>query len=292
MNISKTKIGIFSILIAFFMLCSISANFAGSYGNNGFDVANVEADDFTQLNANKNIFSIEKGKIPKKYKQYENYTFQIAKGSKIKYKAAINPAGNVLVTNLKGTKVKNAVINFGDGTKKKGAGWISHTYKKAGWYKITVNLNGTCTAFDFFGTPCNGSGKITNGTKVYLVYVSNKPQLSLSKLTSGYTTLKNYKKGNIGYLDVKVTNVGASSSKATKIKMWYEQPNKFGKVYSKLKKYTKTAKLKALKAGKSTTVRIYFSIPKKYAKLWKNIKLDSLNRVNQISKTDSLFRFR
>lgn len=292
MNINKkTKFGIFTILIAAFLLCSTSAVFAVTFGGNGFEVNNNEADIFTQLSAkdvNNKIFSIEKNKIPKKYKQYENYTFQVAKGKKISYKATINTDGDGLATNLKGTKVSRATIDFGDGTKKSGTGYISHAYKKTGWYLIKVTLSGTCTGFDFFGMQCNGTGKINNGTKYYVVYVANKPQLALTKLTAGYTN----QKGNINFLSVKVSNVGSVSTKATKIRIWYQDPKTFGKVNSKLKSYTASAKLKALKPGKSTTVRIYFKIPKKLASYVKDIKLDygSKNK-NQMSSLINLYSF-
>lgn len=294
MNINKTKAGIFIILITLFILCSISTTSAGSYGSNGFEVNNDESNGFTSLNVNKEVYSIDKNKIPKKYKQYEAYTYQIAKGKKISYKAVINTAGDGLglVTNLKGTKVKRATIDFGDGTKKVSTGWISHTYKKSGWYLIKVNLDGTCTGFDFFGTTCNGTGKINNGTKYYLFYVANKPQLSLTGITAGYTSQKNYKNKYISFLDVKISNVGSLSTKATKIKIWYQDPKKFGKVHPKLKKYTATAYLKALKPGKSTSVRIYFKIPKALAKYVKNIRLDYLNKnKNQMSVSNNLYSF-
>lgn len=296
MNVNKKLSFVILIAISLFIVCSMQSVFASSsYSSNEFTSTDSSADPFTQLSANKNVYSIDKNKIPKKYKQYENYTFQVAKGAKIKYKASINTAGDGIVYNLKGAKVKSAYIDFGKNNKKvKSAGWITQTYKKTGWYLIKVNMNGTCTGFAnslFQLSDINGVGKIINGTKYYLVYVANKPQLSLSKITAGYTSKANYKKGNIGFLDVKITNTGSLTSKATKIKIYYQDPKKFGKVYSKLKKYTATAKLKALKAGKSTTVRIFFKIPKSYNNLVKNIRLDYLNKVNQISRADNLYSF-
>ena len=271
-----------------------SAFAANSYGAESFNVSDEDADIFTQLGANKNIFSIDKSKIPAKYKQYENSAFQVPKGSAISYRALVNTAGDgMLVSNLKNAKVDSATIDFGDGTKKSGTGWISHTYKKAGWYVITVNIYGGCTGYDFFGNPGNGIGKISNGTKQYLIYVADKPQLVLSKISAGYTNKKDYLKGNINFLSIQVTNVGSVSSKATKVSIWYEKLNEFGKVHPSLKKYTASANIVALKSGKSTTVRVYFKIPVKYASLWKNIKLDSANKnLNQISKVDNLYRFR
>lgn len=288
----------FAILLvsSLIVLCSISAVSADSYGPNGFDVSNGGADAFTQLTANKNIYPTENMKVPKRYKEYENSTFQVAKGSKISYKAAVNTNGDFLVNNLKGTKVKSATINFGVGSTKKGTGWISQTYKKKGWYLIKVNINATCTAYDYFGNPINATGNITNGTKYYLVYVANKPQLSLSKVSITAKSQKDVnaykKKGNINYLSIKVTNVGSVTTKATKIKMWYQDGNKTGKVHPKLKKFTVSAKVKSLKPGKSDNVIINFKIPKKYANYVKNLKLDSANKnKNQMSKAFNLYSF-
>lgn len=289
LNINKTNVGIFAILVVFFILCSLSTVSAYININGGEATINNEGDNqannYAGLGGNGNIFASEKSKIPKSIKKYENNTFQVAKGSKVKYRGAIKNGMTV-----EGVKIISSYINFGDGSKKKSNGWISHTYKKSGWKKITVTFNATFTKLDtgFMG---NLSGKIQDATAIYYVYVANKPQLSLSKITAGYTSKANYKKGNIGFLDVKITNTGSLTSKATKIKIYYQDPKKFGKVYSKLKKYTATAKLKALKAGKSTTVRIFFKIPKSYSKLVKNIRLDYLNKVNQISRADNLYSF-
>ncbi len=294
LNINKQKIGILLIITIFFMLFTISATSASISGPGNVKITDESGNDYGQLSSNTKVYSIEKDKIPKKWKNYENYTFQVAKNKVIKYKASINPNGNPLITNMSGVKVKNAYIDFGDGTKKRTTKWISHAYKKSGWYKITIKFNATFEKCMFLGMESSGTGEIINGTKEYLVYVTNKPQLTISNITSGYTSYANYKKKNINYLDIKVTNIGSTKSKATKIKMWYQKPGdeNFGKIYPKLKKYTKSAKLKALSAEKSAIVRIYFNIPKKYQKLWKNIKLDSLNRVNQIDRDATLYKIR
>jgi len=289
LNIKKTKIVIFAILVAFFMLTFISTNFAATSVGGMKDIDYNE--NYVKLNANKQVYSIEKSKIPKKLKSYEDKTFQVAKGKKIKYKASVNAAGN-LFYNLKGIKVKKASVNFGDGNKKTTTGWIAHTYKKSGWYKIKV------TIIEATFTNCSSdmiysqdmSGSITNTTKEYLVYVANKPQLSLSMISAGYYTKKNYQKGNIDYLVIKVANLGSKASKATKISMWYQKPgNKnIGKVYSKLKKYTASAKLKALKPGKTAKIILKFKIPKKYSKLVKNLRLGT-SSLNQISKSNAFY---
>lgn len=289
MNVKK--IGIFTILITFLMLCSIAASFAGTGIGGMKDIDYSE--NYVQLSVNQKIYSVEKSTIPSKYKQYENKTFQVAKGKKTQYKASVNSAGN-LFYDLKGVKVKKASIDFGDGTKKTSTGWISHSYKKAGWYKIKVTIIEATFTDSKSGliSSSDMSGEITNTTREYLVKVTNKAQLDITgNITSYSSNKKDYKKGNINYLTVKVTNTGSVTSKATKIKIWYQDPKKFGKVYSKYKKYTKSAKLKALKPGQSTTVKIYFSIPKKLSKLVKNIRLDSLNKVNMISRSDSIYSF-
>lgn len=296
MNINKTRVGIFAIILAFLILFSISASSAASsYSDNGFTVTDNNADVFTQLSANKGIQTIEKNKVPKKWKAYESYTFQVAKGKKIKYKASINSAGDIIVSNLKNMKVSSATINFGDGTKKKTTGWISHTYKKTGWYFITVNLNGSCKGYDYLagGKGLKTSGKIINATKIYLVKVTDAPQLSLSKsqpITAGYYSQKSYRKGTIDYLVIKVANLGSKTSKATKISMWYQKSGdkNIGKIHPKLKKYTASAKLKALKPGKSAKIILRFKIPKKYSKIVKNLRLGT-SSLKQISKRDALY---
>jgi hypothetical protein len=121
----------------------------------------------------------------------------------------------------------------------------------------------------------NVNGTILEATKEYLVHVSTKPQLALNQISCGYNSYKSYKNKNIDYLIVKVKNVGSSASKSTQIKIWYEQPNKVGAVYSKLKSFTSSANIKSLKPGESTKVLFKFNIPHKYSKLWKDILLDS-----------------
>lgn len=292
MNINKTRVGIFAIILAFLILFSISTSSAVSLdGKGNFEVADHEAEKFTQLSANKGIQSIEKNKVHKKWKAYENYTFQVAKGNKIKYRASINSAGDGVFINLKNMKVKGAVIDFGDGTKKRTNGWVSHTYKKVGWYFIKVNLNGSCTGYTLnFGYPqdVKAKGKIINGTKIYLVKVTDAPQLSLGKsqpITVGYAN-----KGTIYSLVIKVANVGSKTSKATKISMWYQKSGdkNIGKIHPKLKKYTASAKLKALKPGKSAKIILRFKIPKKYSKIVKNLRLGT-SSLKQISKRDALY---
>jgi hypothetical protein len=271
------------------MLCSISASSAtiniNKTGNfiitNDF---NNIANTYAGLGANNKVYSIEKKKVPKSIKQYENYTFQVSKGKKIKYRGAIKNGAD-----FKGVTIKSSYINFGDGTKKKSTGWISHTYTKTGWKKITVTFNATFKEYNFWGV--TASGKICDATAIYWVYIANKAQPDLRSISKYSSNAKDFKKGNVNFITIKVTNFGSVTSKATKIKVWYQDPKKFGKVYNKLKKYTATAKLKALKPGKSTAVRIYFKIPKKYSKLVKNISLDYLKKVNVISRRDTVYSF-
>ncbi|MBZ9571645.1 hypothetical protein KQY27_08815 [Methanobrevibacter sp. TMH8] len=288
MNINKTKIGIFAILIAFLIICSVSTVSAAMNINNGKVTINNDLDNaannYAGLGGSGNIFAIEKSKIPKSIKKHAQNTFQVAKGKKVRYKGATKSGMAV-----EGVKIKSSYINFGDGTKKRSSGWISHAYKNSGWKKITVTFNATFTKFNIGGLGTY-SGKIQDATAIYYVYVANRPQLVLNAVKAGYSNYRDYKRGNINFLKVKVSNVGSLSTKATKIKIWYQYPKKFGKVHPKLKKYTATAKIKALRSGQSAIITIYFKIPKKLAKYVKNIRLDSLNRnKNQIYRANNLY---
>ncbi|MEA4957675.1 MAG: hypothetical protein VB038_08100 [Methanobrevibacter sp.] len=235
-------------MIAFFILCSISAASAGMTlsgdqviitNGNGNTTDNM-SNTYAGLSANKGVYSIEKNKIPYKLKKYENSTFQVVKNKYIKYKGTLTDAV---------TTKSISYIDFGDGTKKKSSTWINHKYKKAGWYKITVTFNASFTNLTIAGLSTNLKGKIYNSTKTFLVKVTDAPQLSLTtspSISAGYYTKKNFKKGNIDYLVIKVANLGSKTSKASKITMWYQKPgsSNFGKVYSKLKKYTTSAYIK------------------------------------------------
>jgi hypothetical protein len=286
----KFKLGIFAIF-AVCMLCSLAASTAYvNMGSNSITVTNDgdnSSNGYAQLSADGIIYPMD-GKLPKNYEKYKSSTFQVSKYKKVKYKASVRSQG--LLNNITGVKIKNSYINFGDGTKTSYNGWIAHTYTKSGWYKIIMSFNATFANASCMGQKLNGT--IIGATKEYLVYVSTKPQLALGQVTCGYTSITNYKNKNVNYLDVKVTNVGSAASRATQIKIWYEQPNKVGSVYTKLKSYTKSAGLKALKPGQTSTVRVYFSMPKKYSKLWKDIRLDSLYLLNQFDRSATLYRLK
>jgi hypothetical protein len=257
-------------------------------GNHSVTITNTgdnSSNAYAQLNVNGIIYPMN-GKLPKNYGKYRNSTFQVSTGSKIKYQTSVRSQG--LLTNITGVNIKNSSINFGDGTKTTSNGWVAHTYKKSGWYKILIRFDATFKKASFLGGNVNGT--ILGATKEYLVYVSTKPQLALNQISCGYNSFKNYKNKNVDYLMVKVANVGSAASKSTQIKIWYEQPHKVGAVYSKLKSYTRSATIKALKPGESTLVQVKFSIPHKYAKLWKDILLDSLNKLNQFDKSATLYR--
>ena len=303
MNINKKISIVILIAIALTIVFSLSSVSAGTYGSNGFEVNNNEADTFTELgakNSNIHILSNDK-KVPKNLKKYENVTkFQVTKGNKISYRASVNLAGDGLVSNLKNTKVNGATINFGDKTKvKKGTGWISHAYKKAGWYLIKVNMNATCTSYDLMWQPnATGIGKINNGTKYFLVYVADKPQLVYTKIAITAKSQKDIdaynKKGQINYLSVTIKNIGSKSTRATKISIFYADSKKLALnkvvVDKNLKKYTGIAKLKALKPGKSTNVVVKFIIPKRYGSKKIILKLDSANKnKNQASKANNMY---
>jgi len=296
-NLKWNKIYIFLIFMATIVIATSSVSAASSYNATEFKVSDSHADAFVELGAKNSYVNIlpNAKKVPSRFKKHANVTkFQVTKGNKISYRAIVNT--NVgMVTNLKNAKVKGATIDFGDKTKvKKGKGWISHTYKKAGWHLIKVNMNATGKGYDFLGRTSNGTGKITNGTKYFLVFVANKPQLVYTKI--GPTALSQrdvtayQKKGQINYLAVTVKNIGPKVTKATKVSIFYQDPKRFGKVDKKLKKFTGTAKLKALKPGKSTNVVVKFTIPKKYANKKIVLKLDSANKnKNQANKARNTY---
>lgn len=282
MNINKTKVGVILVITLFFLICSISSSSASMEIVDGKNIVITNQNDsasniYASLSANKNVYSIDKNKVNKKWKLYENDTFQVAKNRYIKYKGSMTQGI---------TKSSISYIDFGDGTKKKGYNWITHKYKKTGWYKLKVTFNATFTDFSLWGVTVNG--KIYNATKTYLVKVTDAPQLSLGSyqpITVGYAN-----KGTIYSLVIKVANVGSKTSKATKISMWYQKSGdkNIGKIHPKLKKYTASAKLKALKPGKSTKIILRFKIPKKYSKIVKNLRLGT-SSLKQISKRDALY---
>ena|GEM_PF-3081901 len=287
MNI-KSKLGIISIL-TILMIGSLTTSTAYvNMGNHSVTITNTgenSSNAYAQLNVNGIIYPTN-GKLPKNYEKYRNTTFQVSTGSTIQYQTSVRSQG--LLTNITGVNIKNSYINFGDGTKSTSNGYVAHTYKKSGWYKILISFNATFKNASFVGQNVNGT--ILGATKEYLVQVSTKPQLALNQISCGYNSFKNYKNKNVDYLIVKVKNVGSAASKATQIKIWYEQPNKVGAVYSKLKSYTSSANIKALKPGEITTVLVKFSIPHKYSKLWKDILLDSLNKLNQFDSGSAFYR--
>jgi len=284
----KSKLGIISLL-TILMIGSLTTSTAYvSMGNHSVTITNTgdnSSNAYAQLSGNGVIYPGD-GKLPKNYEKYRNSTFQVSTGSTVKYQTSVRSPG--LLTNITGVNIKNSYINFGDGTKTTSKGWVAHTYKKSGWYKILISFNATFKNASFMGGNVNGT--ILGATKEYLVHVSTKPQLALNQISCGYNSFKNYKNRNVDYLMVKVTNIGSAVSKSTQIKIWYEQPNKVGSVYSKLKSYTRSATIKALKPGESTTVLVKFSIPHKYAKLWKDVLLDSLNKLNQFDKGATFYR--
>jgi len=299
-KLNKSVNRLFTVLLLLVLLFGIvhtinSASASISIGNGDIILSDSDADVYTDLSVKATskgkVYQVKKTSVPKKYKQYENYTFKVAKGSKIYYKAVGNPVDSS-VTNMAGLKVRKASISFGDKTKRSSTSYIAHKYTKSGWYLIKINIqNATFSKGSLFGMDL--PGEIINGTKIYLVYVEDKAQLSVAKLApSGHLTSNNKK--YIDYLKVKITNIGSKTSKATKIKMFYQKPGSknLGKVYSKLKKYTVSAKLKSLKPGKSAIVKIYFKIPEKYFNKVINLRLDSLYRVNQISRSDTLYSFK
>ncbi|MDR2966725.1 MAG: PKD domain-containing protein [Methanobacteriaceae archaeon] len=158
--------------------------------------------------------------------------------------------------------------NFGDNTKiiktktKKQSSAVTHTFKKVGTYKVKVYIEGTSEGIT-----------LQNTEDFITVKVVKKPDLILTKL--------NYaRKGkNIDGFAVTVKNKGTAASKACDVKMWYKD--------TKLKKYTKSVKIPALKAGKDTTVLIKFQIPYKYRNYISYVKIDSNNKISESIKSNN-----
>jgi len=165
-------------------------------------------------------------------------------------------------------KINKLNWNFGDNAKLietrpvNNVSTASHTYKKVGTYKVTVNVEGKSNNINLLNTE-----------DFVTVKVVKKPDLVLTKL--------NYaRKGKdiVGF-QATVKNKGASSSKASTMKMWYADP--------KFKKYTKSIKIPALKSGQSASVIIAFQIPYKFRKQIKFVKVDSANQIDESIKSNN-----
>jgi len=188
-------------------------------------------------------------------KKYGNKTAQVNLKEKLSFTSFVS-GSYAKKANI--TKVK---WDFGDKTKKTGI-TTSHKYTKAGKYTIQVTAT----------TKYNG--KTYTSTNVYNVYVVKKVDFSIESV------IKNTdKKKNVVSLTVVVKNRGALASKATEIKVWYSS--------SALKKYSKVAKVKSLKAGKTVKLSIAFKIPYKYRKYTKKIKIDPKNKIAETVESNN-----
>jgi len=158
--------------------------------------------------------------------------------------------------------------NFGDKTKiamKKTVNQtsiVSHTFKKVGTYNVTVDMEGRVDKINFVDTK-----------HFVTVKVVKKPDLTI-------TSINHDRKGkDITTFQITVKNKGTVASKASSVKMWYENP--------KFKKLTRTVKIPALKAGKSATVLIEFNMPYKNRKQIKYITVDPNNKIAESIKSNN-----
>jgi hypothetical protein len=261
MNINKISIGIIFLIT---VVASLSCVSAMGISMNG-DTATVTEDD--------RIVSITMSNF-ELLSKYGDNAFRVNAKNPVTYQAsAIEYTGTKL-------KAKTAVWDFGDGTKVKGLK-VKHTYKKSGWYNITVTINatGSGSILDF-----GGDYKRLNyydSKKTYRVYVDAKPDLTFTNITKQFD-----KKKNVRAITVVVKNIGGSTAKASYIKVSYPYKNK------KLAKYTKVVKIPALKPGKSKKVNIYFVIPKAYSNLNKRIELDAGHKIKESIKSNNVVTFK
>ena len=192
-------------------------------------------------------------------KKYGNKTAQVNVIEKLSFNAFVSGSF------ANKAKITKATWDFGDKTKKTGI-TAKQVYKKTGGYTVKVTVTSKY------------NGKTYTSTNIYNIYVVKKADLSIESVKKNTD-----KKNNVVSLTVVVKNKGAVASKATEIKTWYSS--------SALKKYTKTAKIKSLKAGKSTVLTIAFQIPYKYRKYSKKIKIDPNNKLTETVKNNNQRNF-
>jgi uncharacterized cupredoxin-like copper-binding protein len=181
------------------------------------------------------------------------------------------------------TKTKSGVErvnwNFSDKSKvqktetKNLSSTVSHTFKKTGTYKIKVDLEKT--VFKNVNDVPHNLNYLDPQVHIITVKVVKKPDL----IIAGVTYPRSSK--NVGGIIATVKNKGVLSSKVCNIQVWYKD--------KKLKQYTKTAKVKALKPGKSTQVVIKFQIPNKYKKY---VKVNSNNKISESIKSNNRKTFK
>ena len=204
-------------------------------------------------------------------KEKSIYDAEIVKSSNLTYAVVnLNEKVNFTATTSNIDKID---WNFGDSAKiiktktKNQVSSVTHTFKKVGTYKVKVDIKGT-----------SGNINLENTEEFITVKVVKKPDLVLTKLsydTRGKDTIGIY---------ATVINKGSVSSKACYMKMWYEN--------KKFNKYTKSAKIPALKSGKSTSILIKFQIPYKYRNYVKYINVDSSNKITESIKSNNQKTFK
>lgn len=216
-------------------------------------LSSVSAIDFPII-TEKNIYDSDVVKVKSKNLSY----VVVNLNEKIKFSASTKDTSNIN-------------WNFGDNSKiikKKTINQVStvtHTFKKVGSYNVKVDIEGS-----------NGINLIN--TDFITVKVVKKPDLVLTKL--------NYVRKGKDVVSVAATvkNKGTISSKACYMKLWYKD--------KKINKYTKTAKIQALKPGKSSTAIINFQIPYKYRNHIKYVKVDSTNKITESIKSNNQKTFK
>ncbi|WP_066972589.1 PKD domain-containing protein [Methanobrevibacter filiformis] len=207
-----------------------------------------------------------------------SYYIQVNKGEKINF-------------GVKTDSITNMTWNFGDNTKEvftkptKDYVSTSHKFNKNGMYTVKLVYNGQ-----------KGGISLSSSSEEFVkVKVVTKPDLTLTGLVRNVDGKK-----NVVSVLFTVKNKGAASAKASKLQVAYNDPKynaaKYSnkglvKIYSKLKKYTKTVKVKALKSGRSTKVLVNFKIPVKYRNLVKFVRIIPNKKSVESISSNNLVRF-
>jgi len=181
--------------------------------------------------------------------------------------------------------VTKATWNFGDKSKVKKRVNATHTYKKAGWYTLKLQV-----------TEINAGNinVIGNYTKTYRVQVVKRPDLKINH--NRFTSKSLYSRGNTVFLRISIKNQGAKVAKANTLGL-HNGNKKFNRI--------DTAKIPSIKAGKSVKVSIplnkimdirasvkanNFVLQKKYRKNGIFLMADSTNRVSESVKSNNFLR--
>lgn len=266
-NTINKKISIFIIIFIIAIIASVSSVSAEITYSENSQVYRNEGD-IANLNIDNCDVAVKKTKK-------ENITYiRAGYKQKISLKSlGVSDSGDSL-------KIKNALWDFGDKTKKQKGSTTTHTYKKTGWYTLKLTLNASGKALPLGGMLGNDPVNTTwiNTPKTFRIYVTKKPDLKATNIMRYIDSKK-----NVVYIKATIKNYGYASSKASTIKMWYNN--------KKLKKYTVTAKVPALKSLASTSVNIYFKIPYKYRNYVKYLQIDPYNKLVESIKSNNLIKF-